>query len=301
MKEVLVQRTRHKISKVSFQNCFCDNSYSYFIPLIKVKPNNKVNLTDELVNLQNLREKNWSPQLKLNFEDRKQAYNAKLIEHPYKYEINEFLNELFDRLEDIDVYVKKTTREISTKQDSEELKAINNCSVDRITHPQQLDIQMFNKMNVFNNLLVGHNVKDLTFQDVINPMIFKYSDLETTPFLYVDTYDDWKIMLNELKSCTEIAVDLEHHHLDSYLGILCLMQISSRFKDYVIDTIKLRQYLFEINEVFTNPNIIKVLHGSDFDVFWLQRDAGVYLVNIFDTGQVNILKIRLPKHWNTSH
>ena len=28
----------------------------------------------------------------------------------------------------------------------------------------------------------------------------------------------------------------------------------------------------------------QVLHGSDFDVIWLQKDFGVYLVNTFDTG-----------------
>ena len=42
-----------------------------------------------------------------------------------------------------------------------------------------------------------------------------------------------------------------------------------------------------MNEIFTNPSILKVLHGSDFDVIWLQKDFGVYIVNMFDTGQVN--------------
>jgi exosome complex exonuclease RRP6 len=36
---------------------------------------------------------------------------------------------------------------------------------------------------------------------------------------------------------------------------------------------------------FTNPAIVKVLHGSDSDIEWLQRDFGVYIVNMFDTGQ----------------
>ena len=28
------------------------------------------------------------------------------------------------------------------------------------------------------------------------------------------------------------------------------------------------------------------MHGSDSDVTWLQKDFGIYVVNLFDTGQV---------------
>ena len=103
-------------------------------------------------------------------------------------------------------------------------------------------------------------------------------------------------MLEDLNQANEIAVDLEHHHLESYIGIVCLMQISTRFTDYIVDTIKLREHIQEINLVFTNPNILKVFHGSDFDVMWLQRDFGVYVVNMFDTGQVIYNKKRLQKY-----
>ena len=33
----------------------------------------------------------------------------------------------------------------------------------------------------------------------------------------------------------------------------------------------------------------QVLHGADSDVVWLQRDFGLYLVNMFDTGQASRL------------
>ena len=38
---------------------------------------------------------------------------------------------------------------------------------------------------------------------------------------------------------------------------------------------------------------MKVFHGADMDVQWLQRDFGVYVVNMFDTGQAaRILKMQ---------
>jgi len=32
------------------------------------------------------------------------------------------------------------------------------------------------------------------------------------------------------------------------------------------------------------------MHGADHDVLWLQRDFGLYLVNLFDTGQARCEK-----------
>lgn len=65
-------------------------------------------------------------------------------------------------------------------------------------------------------------------------------------------------MLAALRTSTEIAVDLEHHSYRSYGGFLCLMQISTRETDYVIDTLALRDELTELNEIFTDPKIVKV-------------------------------------------
>lgn len=65
-------------------------------------------------------------------------------------------------------------------------------------------------------------------------------------------------MLEDLKKATEIAVDLEHHDLRSFVGIVCLMQISTREKDWIVDTLKLREELQVLNEVFADPKIIKV-------------------------------------------
>ncbi|OJJ51438.1 hypothetical protein ASPZODRAFT_56829 [Penicilliopsis zonata CBS 506.65] len=111
-----------------------------------------------------------------------------------------------------------------------------------------------------------------------------YQPWESTTATFVDTLDGVKQMLDELKSAKEIAIDLEHHDVHSYHGLVSLMQISTREKDWVIDTLKpWREELQVLNEVFADPHILKVLHGSSMDIIWLQRDLGLYVVGMFDT------------------
>lgn len=111
-----------------------------------------------------------------------------------------------------------------------------------------------------------------------------YKPFETTTATFVDTPEALAVMLAELKTAKEIAVDLEHHDNRSYIGMVSLMQISTRDKDWIVDTLKpWRQQLECLNQVFADPNIIKVLHGAYMDIVWLQRDLGLYVVGLFDT------------------
>jgi len=111
-----------------------------------------------------------------------------------------------------------------------------------------------------------------------------YTDLDDTEAIFVEDEEALDNMIKELKTANEIAIDLEHHDQHSYAGIVCLMQISTRDKDWIIDTLKpWRRRLERLNEVFADPKIVKVLHGSHSDVIWLQRDLGVYVVGLFDT------------------
>eukprot|EP00842_Homolaphlyctis_polyrhiza_P005316 jgi/Hompol1/5786/HPOL_004698-RA len=110
-----------------------------------------------------------------------------------------------------------------------------------------------------------------------------YRPLESTPLTWVETVEQLERMANLLDAATEIAVDLEHHDYRSFQGITCLMQISTRSEDFIVDTLALRNSLQILNSSFTNPNIIKVFHGAESDIQWLQRDLGLYVVGLFDT------------------
>lgn len=108
--------------------------------------------------------------------------------------------------------------------------------------------------------------------------------VESTTATWVDTYEGVVEMLQELKEAKEIAVDLEHHDFRTYVGLVSLLQISTREKDWIVDTLKpWRHKLQVLNEVFADPTIVKVFHGAYMDMVWLQRDLGLYVNGLFDT------------------
>ncbi|ETS73685.1 hypothetical protein PFICI_14631 [Pestalotiopsis fici W106-1] len=112
----------------------------------------------------------------------------------------------------------------------------------------------------------------------------KYQPVETTAATFVNTFSGVLDMLAELKQAKEIAIDTEHHDFRTYNGLLSLMQISTRDKDWIVDTLQPWRHKLEVlNEVFADPSIIKVLHGAYMDIIWLQRDCGLYIVGLFDT------------------
>ncbi|EPE26047.1 Ribonuclease H-like protein [Glarea lozoyensis ATCC 20868] len=111
-----------------------------------------------------------------------------------------------------------------------------------------------------------------------------YQPVDGTSATYVDTEEGVLEMLSELKGASEIAIDLEHHDTRTYVGLVSLMQISTREKDWIVDTLKPWRHKLQIlNEVFADPKIVKVFHGAFMDVVWLQRDLGLYIVGLFDT------------------
>ncbi|KAF9499048.1 hypothetical protein BDN71DRAFT_1487257 [Pleurotus eryngii] len=118
-----------------------------------------------------------------------------------------------------------------------------------------------------------------------------------SPHTLVTMTTELHSMLDDLRRADAIAIDLEHHSHRSYRGFVCLMQISTRDKDWVIDTLvpEVREELNILNEVFTDPKVVKVLHGSESDIIWLQRDFSLYIVNLFDTFHASKV-LDFPRH-----
>lgn len=85
-----------------------------------------------------------------------------------------------------------------------------------------------------------------------------FMPLSSTSFTWVSTPHDFQAMLAKLRQASEIAVDLEHNSYRSYSGFVCMVQLSTRQEDWIVDALALREELVELNEVFTNPEIVKV-------------------------------------------
>jgi hypothetical protein len=102
----------------------------------------------------------------------------------------------------------------------------------------------------------------IQFPDMIyeraDPIMYK--PIDSTTVKWVDTIEDFQAMLAQLMKATEIAIDLEHHDYRTYYGLTCLMQISTRDQDWIVDTlVPWRHQMEALNDVFANPNIIKVV------------------------------------------
>jgi len=173
-------------------------------------------------------------------------------------------------------------------------------------HPYEVEI----------NSYVTPAAQLLRVSDLIRP---KHVNTEA---IYVDTEQKLDEMNQNILKSSCVAVDLEHHSYRSFQGFTCLMQCTLRVgftrlpsrlslsisfclfnthnthththtgttsdnTYYIVDTIALRSKMHSCNAWTTNPEILKVLHGADRDVLWLQRDFGVYIVNMFDTGQAS--------------
>jgi len=104
-------------------------------------------------------------------------------------------------------------------------------------------------------------------------------------FTWVATQTALDQALEELSREPVIAVDVEHHSVHSFRGFVCLIQISSRTRDFIFDSLALGIRLKSLESLFLNPSILKVMHGANQDMKWLQCDYGAYMLNLFDTGQ----------------
>jgi ribonuclease D len=103
-----------------------------------------------------------------------------------------------------------------------------------------------------------------------------------TPPVLISTQHNLSQMVLDLKTQARVAVDTEANSLHAYHERVCLIQFSTPEKDYLVDPLNLSN-ISPLEEIFANPNIEKVFHAVDYDVYGLNRDYGFTIVNLFDT------------------
>lgn len=85
-----------------------------------------------------------------------------------------------------------------------------------------------------------------------------------------------------LKDEKVIAFDLEADSMHHYREQVCLLQISTEQKNFIVDPLVCPDFS-PLVPIFTEPSIIKIFHGADYDVRMLHRNFGIEIVNLFDT------------------
>lgn len=103
-----------------------------------------------------------------------------------------------------------------------------------------------------------------------------------TPLVMVEDAAALRALVDHLRNEPVIGIDTEADSFHHYREKLCLIQISDRERDYIIDPL-LVDDLAPLGEVLGDANIVKVLHGGDYDVVSLKRDYGLRIRNLFDT------------------
>lgn len=101
-------------------------------------------------------------------------------------------------------------------------------------------------------------------------------------YFLVENYSDLSRAAVEISKEAAIGVDLESDSLFHYREKVCLLQISTAYKNIIIDPLSLKD-LSILAPIFSNPKICKIFHGSDYDIRSLYRDFKIKVKALFDT------------------
>jgi ribonuclease D len=102
------------------------------------------------------------------------------------------------------------------------------------------------------------------------------------PPIWVDKPASFRAMVAHLRDEPALAVDTESNSLYVYREQVCLIQVSVPGTDYLIDPLALKD-ISELGPLLADPDVLKVLHGAEYDLTVLHRDFGFRLANLFDT------------------
>lgn len=79
-----------------------------------------------------------------------------------------------------------------------------------------------------------------------------------------------------------IAADTESNSLYAYQEQVCLVQLSSRHEDVIVDPLAIDD-LSALGDLFADPAVEIVFHAAEYDIISLKRDYGFAFNNLFDT------------------
>jgi ribonuclease D len=105
--------------------------------------------------------------------------------------------------------------------------------------------------------------------------------LKSLPVEIIDRPERLDDAVRELAVSNIISIDTESNSRHHYPEQLCLIQIASLSKVYIIDTICIRD-LTPLRNILADVNVKKVIHSADYDVRCLDRRSGLRVRNLSD-------------------
>ena len=91
-----------------------------------------------------------------------------------------------------------------------------------------------------------------------------------------------RTLVDQLRGIPLLAVDTESNSLYAYYEQVCLIQLSTRERDYILDPLALDD-LSPLGEVLADPATEIVFHAAEYDIVSMKRDFGFRFGRIFDT------------------
>lgn len=102
-------------------------------------------------------------------------------------------------------------------------------------------------------------------------------------FTLVETTVALKKMCDYLvHNATEIALDVEADSMHHYREKVCLVQVSTVDRTWIVDPLDLTD-ISDLSALLADPAKTIVMHGADYDVRLLYRDYGIEITTLFDT------------------
>jgi len=102
------------------------------------------------------------------------------------------------------------------------------------------------------------------------------------PLIVVESTAALEEIVSSMVDEPVIGVDTESDSFHHYREKVCLIQISDRSRDIIVDPLKCED-ISCLGPLLANPDQIKVMHGADYDVVSLKRDYDFETHGLFDT------------------
>lgn len=91
-----------------------------------------------------------------------------------------------------------------------------------------------------------------------------------------------KALVADLRKEPAVALDTEASSFHRYKERVCLIQLSTRNRTWLVDPIAIHD-LSAINALMTDKKVETVIHDADYDLRLLKRQSGIHAVRVWDT------------------